>query len=113
MLARPARSDLTSEPVNCRPASRVSSIANSCRALRFWATSLKGAMRERVGPFRLVNQPRVDHRRTHHLLGLARYRHHRQAQLVADVAEQRERVLGGLRAGLGEERGVQRQSGGR
>src|SRR5574338_1114215 len=43
MLLRPSRSDLTSEPASTMPASSLSSMKYSWRALRFWAMSRCGA----------------------------------------------------------------------
>src|SRR3979411_1887466 len=55
-----------------------------------------------------VDQPRMHHRTAHGRAGGLGHRHHRQAQRLVHLAEQRESVFHRRRIGLEEEIGMQR-----
>src|SRR5471032_1957701 len=82
-------------------------IANSRNSLSIcspFCSSLTG-----LEPFEaLINEARVNHGAAHRRPRRLGDRHHRQAQLLVDLAEQRQRVFHRRRIGLDEEIGVQR-----
>src|ERR1700754_3320537 len=72
---------------------------NICQAPSF------SAGRTSAGPRKSVDQPRMHHRVADRDARRLRHRHHRQAQLLLHLAEQRQRVLDRRRIAFDEEVG--------
>src|SRR5215475_11298854 len=106
MLAPPWRSDLTSVPCRTMPASSVSSMKKSCRALRFCTAMRPGAVSRAIMSSLdadSIQQPGRGHRRAHALLRGVRDLADRQARQRLRAAEQAGGILDRPGAGLDEE----------
>src|SRR5262249_55316496 len=110
MLAPPWRNDLTSVPCRTMPASMVSSMKKSCRALRFCTAMRPGAVSRAITSSLdadSIQQPGRGHRRAHAFLRGLGDLADRQARQRLRAAEQADGIFDRPRAGLDEERLVQ------